>query len=160
MLPNIWQSYPRGWQNPVNARASAALPAAGAWDAAPTEFFCSGAKALTITFTYTRGAAGGAFDYQIEASPYSVAALVPVGGGEWANQTAKLVGAVALGADTQSRVQAEYQTYGSQGAPAETVVVGPIYLDGTLERLRIPARESADGVVGNPGTLQITVEMI
>lgn len=160
MLPTIRQSYPRGWQNPVNARASAALPAAGAWDTSPTEFFCSGAKALSITFTYTRGAAGGAFDWQLEASPYSVAALVPAGGGEWANQTAKLVGGVALGADTQSRVQAEYQTYGSQAAPAETFTVGPIYLDGVFERLRIPCRESADGVQGTPGTLQVSVEMV
>lgn len=160
MLPSIRQSYPRGWQNPVVARVSAALAAAGAWDANPTEFFVSGAKSMTLTFTYTRGAAGGAFDFQLEVSPYSVAALVPAGGGEWADGSAYAVGAVGLGADTQSRVQDEYITFGSQGAGAETIIFGPIELDGTIERMRIPCRESADGVVGTPGTLQVTAEII
>ena len=155
----ILDPYPRGWQNPINARASAALEAAGAWDTAPTEFFCSGAKALSLTFTYTRGAAGGAFDWQIEASPYSGDTFGPAGAGVWANQTALAVGAVVLGLDTQSQVQAEYITYGSQGAAIETVIVGPIYLAGVIERLRIQARESADGVIGAPGTLQITAEL-
>jgi hypothetical protein len=155
----IWEPHPRGWQNPVNARVSAVLPAAGAWDAAPTEFFTSGAHTITIQFTYTRGAAGGAFDFQLEASVYSIAALVPAGGVAWANETAMLVGAVAIGVDTQSQIQQEYITYGSQAGGAETIIVGPIPLMGTVERIRIPARESADGVIITPGTLQITVEL-
>ena len=43
-----------------------------------------------------------------------------------------------------------------QGAAAEDFVFGPIALDG-VERIRIRARES--GVVGSPGTLQITGEV-
>jgi len=158
MLP-IFEGHPRGWTNPVVARASAALAAAGAWDAAPTEFFVSGAHFCTIHFTYTRGAAGGAFDWQLETSIYSVAANVPAGAGAWANGTAYAVGAIATGADTQSLAQAEYVTYGSQGAVAETFVIGPIALNATIERMRILARESADGEVGTPGTLQVSVEL-
>jgi hypothetical protein len=158
MLP-ILNGHPRGWINPVNARASAALAAAGAWDAAPVEFSVSGAQFATIQFTYTRGGAGGAFDWQLETSIYSVAANVPTGAGEWANQTAYAVGAVATGADTQSLAQQEYATYGSQAAGVETLVIGPIALNATIERMRIPARESADGVVGTPGTLQVSIEL-
>lgn len=152
--------HPRGWQNPVTARASAALPAAGAWDATPTEFFVSGARWMQIQFTYTRGGQGqGAFDWQLESSIYSVAALVPAGAGEWGDQSIFLGGPVALGADTQSRVQQDYETYGSKGAAAETFTFGPIEIDRAIERIRIPARESADGETGSPGTLAIVVEL-
>ena len=149
--------HPRGWQNPVNLRASAALAAAGAWDAAPTETFSSGARWLNLAFTYTRGAVGGAFDFQIETSIYSVAARAPAGAAEWATEAIYAAGAVAAGADTTSLVQRELQSYGSQGAAAEDFSFGPIDLGRTVERVRIRARES--GVVGTPGTLQITGEL-
>ena len=156
MLP-ILDTHPRGWTNPVNARATAALGAASAWDATPTEFFVSGARSLTLAFTYTRGAAGGAFDYQIEVSIYAVAGNAPAGAAEWITESIYAAGAVAGGADTQSRVQREYQTYASQGAAAEDAVYGPIALNGTIERVRVRARES--GVVGPPGTLQVSGEL-
>ena len=135
------------------ARASAALPAAGAWDATPTEMASPYFDYVTLSFTYTRGAAGGAFDWQIETSPYSVAANVPVGASEWVTESIYAAGAVAAGADTTSLVQRELQSYTSQGAAAEDFVYGPIALNGTVERIRVRARES--GVVGTPGTLQI-----
>ena len=158
-MPNIpiFSAHPVGWQNPVTMRASAALPAAGAWDAAPTEQSVAGAGSVLLTFTYTRGAAGGAFDWQVQASPYAVAANVPAGAGEWGDESLHAAGAVVAGADTQSLVQAEYQTFTSQGAVAETFVYGPIEFDHTVERLRIPCRES--GVVGNPGTLVVVMEV-
>ena len=154
----LW-SYPVGWSNPQTVRASGALPAAGAWDATPTELISAYARWLTLHFTYTRGAAGGAFDWQLEVSPYAVAANVPAGAAEWVTEAIYSGGAVALGADTQSRVQREYQTYGSQGAAAEDFAFGPIELAGNVERYRVRARESADGIVGTPGTLSIVGEM-
>ena len=154
---NISAAHPRGWSNPVTARASAALPAAGAWDAAPTEFFTSGADTMRVQFTYTRGAAGGAFDFQIESSIYAVVGNVPAGAGEWADPSVEAVGVVAAGVDTQSLVQDGYDTFTSQGAVAETFTYGPIQLNGTIERVRIPCRES--GVVGTPGTLAVVVEL-
>lgn len=153
----ILAAHPRGWQNPVNLRISAALAAAGAWDAAPTESFSSGAHNLTLSFTYTRGAAGGAFDWQLEVSIYSVAALVPATASEWVTESLYAAGAVVAGADAQSRVQREYQTYQALLAAAEDFVYGPIALNGTVERIRVRARES--GSVGNPGDLQIAGEM-
>ena len=149
----VGNPHPVGWQNPVTMRASAALPAAGAWDAAPTEQNVAGGGSIMLSFTYTRGAAGGAFDWQIQASLYSIAANVPAGAGEWGDESLYAPGAVVAGADSQSLVQAEYQTFTSQGAAAETFEFGPIELDHTIERIRIPCRESADGVVGTPGTL-------
>jgi hypothetical protein len=157
MLP-VFNTHPRGWENPVVARLAATVLGA-AWDATPLEFFVSGAQNLTLAFTYTRGAAGGAFDYQIEVSLYAVAANAPTGAAEWITESVYASGAVALGADTQSRVQREYQTYGSQGAAAEDVIYGPIALNGTIERVRVRARESADGVPGTAGTLQISGEL-
>ena len=154
---SIFSPHPVAWQNPVTMRASAALPAAGAWDAAPTEQNVAGAGSILISFTYTRGAANGAFDWQLESSIYSVAANVPAGAGEWGDESVLAVGAVAAGADTQSLVQDGYQTFTSSGAAAETFVFGPIELDHVVERIRIPCRES--GVVGTPGTLACVVEV-
>ena len=134
-------------------RASAALPAAGAWDATPLELAVAYAQQITLFFTYTRGAAGGAFDFQLEVSPYSLAALAPAGANEWADGSAYAVGAVAAGADTTSLVQDEIVSFTSQGAAAESFVFGPIEVRGGIERIRIPCRES--GVVGTPGTLQV-----
>jgi len=155
---DVLDSYPRGYANPVTLRASAALPAAGAWDATPTESFCTNAKAAVFTFTYTRGAAGGAFDWQAEYSIYSAAALAPAGAGEWTTEAIYGAGAVAAGVDTTSLVQRELQSYASQGAAAEDFTFGPITLDKSIERIRIRARES--GVVGTPGTLQITANFV
>lgn len=139
--------------NVQEARASAALPAAGAWDAAPTEMPSPYFDALTLSFTYTRGGAGGAFDFQIETSAYSVAANAPAGASEWVTESIYASGAVAAGADTTSLIQRELQSYTATGAAAEDFVYGPITLEGTIERIRIRARES--GAVGTPGTLQI-----
>lgn len=139
--------------NVQEARASAALGAAGAWDATPTAMPCPYFSDVTFNFTYTRGAIGGAFDFQIETSAYSVAANVPAGASEWVTESIYASGAVAAGGDTTSLVQRELQSYTSQGAAAEDFVYGPISLSGTIERVRVIARES--GVVGTPGTLQV-----
>ena len=150
----VLDPYPKAWTNPVVARVSAALTAAGAWDAAPVEQNIFGAQGMTLSFTYTRGAAGGAFDWQIELSPYSIAALAPAGASEWVTESIYAAGGVAAGADTQSRVQREFQTYQATGAAAEDFQID-IELQSPYERIRVRARES--GAVGNPGTLQIAM---
>lgn len=134
------------------ARVAAALPAAGAWTV-PTELVVAEADTLTIHFNYVRGAVGGAFDWQLQVSAYSIAALVPAGAAEWTAQALYDSGAVAANTDTQSRVQREYITYGGVDANGDGFVYGPIDLAARVERIRIRARES--GVVGTPGTLQI-----
>ena len=149
---SVYWSHPPGWTNPVNLRASAALPAAGAWDATPTESSAALASTVTLSFTYTRGAVGGAFDWQMEVSPYAVAANVAAGASEWVTEAIYAGGAVVAGADTTSLVQGELQSYTATGAAAEDFVYGPIELNG-VERVRVRARES--GVVGTPGTLQV-----
>ena len=61
--------------NPATMRATAALPAAGAWDAAPTEVACAGYEWMRLYFTYTRGeqAEAGSVAYRYEISPYYTA---------------------------------------------------------------------------------------
>lgn len=154
---DIFASNPPGWVNPVVLRASAALAGAGAWDATPTVSFSTGATTVLLSLTYTRGAAGGAFDFQIHTSIYSVAANVPAGAGEWAIEAIYAAGAVVAGVDTTSLVQREFERYTSQGAADETFTFGPIELYGNIERIRVRARES--GVVGTPGDLQITAAL-
>ena len=147
-------AYPVAWRNPVNMRATGILEAVGEWDVTPTEQNIFGAQGLTLSFSYTRGAANGAFDYQIELSPYSAAALAPGGAEEWVTQAIYAAGAVAAGADTQSREQREFETYQATGAVAESFQLD-FDLKAPYERIRIRARES--GAPGNPGTLQITM---
>ena len=159
-MPNlgIFDSHPRGWSNPTTVRASAALPAAGAWDT-PTVCVCAGADTMRLQFSYTRGAAGGAFDFQVETSIYAVAANVPAGAGEWANPSVESVGVVAAGIDTQSLIQDGYDTFTSTGAAIDTFTYGPIHLNGTIERYRVTVRESASGIIATPGTLAIVAEL-
>ena len=135
-------------ENPLTIRASAALPAAGAYDAAPTEFSVAGFDQLTIYGTYTRGGAGGAADLQAQASPYAQDAIGP----SWFDQSLMSAGVLAAGADTQSRVQREFVTYQATAAGAQSFVVGVLRIAG-VERIRIRARES--GAVGTPGTLAL-----
>lgn len=139
-----------GITNPFTFRASAALPAAGAWDATPLEIACPSNAYVELYFSYTRGAAGGAFDFQMQVSPYSVNPAVVQ---SWFSQTEFSAAVLAAGVDSQSRLQREYVTYASQGAAIENPSFGPIELGATVERIRIPCRES--GVVGTPGTLHI-----
>lgn len=149
-------SHPRGYSNPVIFRISAALPAAGAWDATPIESPSSFVQRLTLYFTYTQGeqAGGGAFDWQLEASGYAITALAPAGASEWTTEPIIAPGTVVAGAETQNFVQTDYQTFTAVGSSAEDFHFGPIEFDGTVERIRVRARES--GFAAVPGTLQIT----
>ena len=130
-------------------RAAAALPAAGAFDAAPTEIDTTGLDAVTLYITYERGAVGGAVDLRIDYSPYSAD---QAGIEDWFQQTIYDPGGVVAGADTTSNLQRELLSYGSTGAGAETFVYA-IRLNGAVERMRIAAAES--GVVGTPGDCHI-----
>ena len=131
------------------ARAAAVL-GAGVWDVAPTEMYCMEKKYCTLYITYTRAAAGGTLGFRVEVSPRAVDDAVLQ---DW-YQTAILAGgAVVGGADTTSLTQREDLEYGSTAAGAETFVYGPIELQGTVERLRVPCAE-VGGVAA--GTCQIT----
>ncbi len=136
--------------NPVTVRAAAALAAAGAWDATPTEVACAGFNWVMFYFTYTRGAANGAMDFQIHTSPYSADVA---GVEDWFYQSVYAAGAVAVNVDTTSNIQRELVTSGATAAGAETFNYGPVSLDGTVERIRIRCRES--GVAGTPGDVHI-----
>ena len=136
--------------NPATVRAAAALPAAGAWDAAPTELACAGWGWVTFYFSYTRGAAGGDMRFRVELSPYSADIA---GVEDWFQATVFSAGAVASGADTVSNIQRNDTEYGSTAAAIENFVYGPLDLKGTVERIRVACAES--GVVGTPGAAHI-----
>jgi len=127
------------------ARASAALPAAGAYDAAPTEMHCAGFETCALFISYTRGAAGGDMQFRVEVSPNSAGTV-------WNRSSVYSPGAVASGADTTSNLQREAIEYGSTAAGAELFVYGPFDLRGA-SRMRVPCCES--GAVGTPGTAAI-----
>jgi hypothetical protein len=132
------------------ARAAAALPAAGAWDAAPTEIVTAGMDHARLVCTYDEDAAGagGAFEIAISTSGES-------SGTGWERATLYAGGGVVGSADTTSTFQREGLQYGAVGATAEAVNFGPLALNGVVERMRIAARETGDAA--HPGTLEIKV---
>lgn len=128
------------------ARAAAALPGGGAYDATPLELDCPGFQKVTLFFLYTRGGAGGAFAFRPELNP---------SGGTAAYYQATLYAPanVVAGVDSQSDVQREAVEYQATGAAQESFVYGPLELGGACEHIRIPCAET--GNVGAPGTLAI-----
>lgn len=150
----IAAGHPVALQNPVVVRAYAALEAAGAWDPAPLEFACAGFIWVSLYLAYLPGEqAAGEVDIALHVSPYDVDASASAAARAWMQQSLYAPGILAAGADTQSRFQREYVTYGAVGAAVENWVYGPLRLADGVERIRIPARES--GVVGVPGSLEI-----
>ena len=131
-------------------RAVAALPAAGAWDAAPEEFDCPYANDLTLFVAYTRGGAAGAVDLMIEVSPYTADLVAPAA--SWFNAALYEPANVVAGADAVSIIQREYVTYTAVGAAEETFVY-QVTVAGDIQRVRISGRES--GNVGAPGDCAI-----
>ena len=138
------------FQPTQTARASAALPAAGAFDAAPIEMPCPYTDWIMFYLSYTRGAVGGDTQFRVEVSPYSSDLA---GVENWFRASVFAAGAVVSGLDSLSHLQRGSIEYGSTGAAIENVVYGPFNLSKTAERIRFVAAES--GVVGTPGTLHV-----
>ena len=134
--------------NRVTARVAAVLPAAGAWDPAPIELQCAPYQFVTLFMVYTEGvqAADGAVDFMIEISPDSV-------GDTWYQLTEYAPAILAAGVDSDSSIQREYITYTATADAIEKFTYGAIEIRGTIQRIRIAARES--GVVGTPGIFGI-----
>ena len=139
-----------GFTTHPTVRAAAALPAAGAWDAAPTEVRTSGFGKMTLYVRYTRGAGNGAVGFYVEASPY----LADSGTDDWYQQSLYESGAVsgAEGTDIKSLDQREYVSYEATSDDDELFVF-TIDLLGGAQRVRVPCRE--DGVPATPGTCHI-----
>ena len=138
-------------------RELALLPAAGAWDAAPIETAVSEAKYITAYLGYIQGAAGGTVDFRLEVSPWTNADDVPAGIEEWSQPTANVLRALALGTDLITDVQRLLISYDPVGATIEAFTYGPIGFQGTVQRIRVAAREV--GVVGTPGNAYVLMYM-
>ena len=128
------------------ARVSAVLLGAGAFDAAPLELACPGFDFVTFFVTYTRAGAGGSVRLRPEFSPVSAGAV-------WHQKALYGPAVVAAGADAASLEQRESILYTSTAAGAETSVLGPFDLNGTVERLRVACAEV--GAVATPGTCEV-----
>ncbi len=132
--------------NQQTFRIDAALPAAGAWDAAPVALQTATFDTLVLLLKYDAPAnsTGGGFDIYIEVS---MDALV------WYQTSIFAGGAVPGGADVMSRFQREFLRYGAPDLLAEYIALGPIEIAGMADYIRVYARESGDTV--HPGTLEI-----
>jgi len=143
------------------ARTWAALPAAGAWDDDPEEIECAGAEWATIWARYQQGdeSSGGGFSIRCDASPYTRdAGLEIVGNQVWGRTVIKQLDLVTFASDSAAWFQREGTiTYGATGADAEDILVGLSVFMGAAQRLRIAAREAADGDTDEPGSLELTV---
>jgi len=157
MALSIGMGHPVAVQNPVEMRAFAALPAAGAWDAAPTEVACAGFWWCRFYFAYRRGGAVGAVDYYWQVSPF--AATHPdaaAATAEWFDGTVYMPGDFTSCTDIHSGAQNEYITFCSQSAAVETFIGPPIHLAGCVERIRVYCRERGDqGTPGSAGVLGV-----
>lgn len=134
----------------ITLRAAAALAGAGAYDAAPLIESTQNCEWLSLFLAYTRGGVGGAFDYQVQVSPRLIDSATLQ---NWFPISLYDAGALAAGADTQSRIQREYITYQATGAAIETFTFGAIRISRNVARVRIVCRES--GAIATPGTLHI-----
>lgn len=131
----------------IVARASAALPAAGAFDASPIILPCSDFSFVTFYISYTRGGIGGAVTLKPLASPLSDTLA------SFYQLSAVDVGTLVAGSDLVHIIQRQAVKYTTGGAPAELFTYGPIELRGTVERLQVPCAES--GAAGTPGTCAV-----
>lgn len=133
-------------------RTRAALPAAGAYDAAPIELPCREWDFATLFFDYERGGAAGAFDFMIEVSPFPT----DRGGSEidW-YQLPVYFGGVVVAGQVTSNIRREEINYTPAGATQDAFPYGPIEFQGTISRIRVPAQES--GNLAAPGDLGIWV---
>lgn len=136
-------------------RVSAALPAAGAWDAAPLELDVAGYDWLELFMTYTQGeqAGGGSFAFRIEVSYAFQDASTETPANAWFRQSLYGAGAMVAGTEIRSNIQRENILYTAEGDTGESFVYGPIRIVGGVNRLRIPCAEV--GFVGTPGTVEI-----
>jgi hypothetical protein len=134
----------------ITLRAAAALAGAGAYDAVPLIESTQNCEWASFFFAYTRGGAGGAFDFQVQVSPRLIDSATLQ---NWFPISLYDGGALAAGADTQSRIQREYMTYQATGAGVETFTFGALHISRNVARVRVACRES--GAVATPGTLHI-----
>lgn len=148
MLPNS-RAHPV-IEQPATFRAWAALPAAGAWDPTPVELAVAGYRTMSLHLSYARGNVGGAFDFQVQVSPYSANQGA---GRDWFTQSIYGAGVVAAGTDTASLMQREYLTYQPVAGAVESFVFGPMDIGIAVERLRVVCRES--GQIAQPGNVEI-----
>jgi len=133
-------------------RAVAVLPAAGAWDAAPTEINVDGAQFITLFFSYTRGGAGGSFRFLPQVSPYSADQGVATIG-NWFPPSVRNVAGFVIGADVAVNVQRlEGDLYTAVGATLETFSL-EIELGASAQRFRCACQEV--GNVALPGAAHI-----
>jgi hypothetical protein len=146
--------HPVGWVNPVTVGNW--NPLTGAWVNGNT-IVTAGAGSIVFQLTYTPGAANQELNFRVETSIYALAANVPATAGEWARESIYQPGAVAAGADTESLMQREFESYTATGAVAETFIYGPVELGHVIERLRMAALEA--GAPQEFGSLIVVAEL-
>lgn len=123
-------------------RASAVLPAAGAFDATLVAIPSNTFDQITFLISYTRGAVGGAISYKVEVSNDLTT---------WYQLCETQSGTVTPGSDVVDPSQRVAITYQSASASQENFT-SPTFSVVT-KYYRIGVRES--GVVGTPGSASV-----
>ncbi len=128
-------------------RASAALPAAGAYDTAGATFRASvvDRDVVALWYTYTRGAASGSAKIKIFGSCDNGTTYAPM---------LIVDTTVAPVAGLQNLIVAQFQLPASTGAAAEEGIVPPIDVSGVTH---IQVLSAEVGNTGTPGTLLLTL---
>ena len=122
------------------ARASAVLPAAGAYDTSPTAICMNTTREVAFLISYTRGGVAGAVTYKIEMTN---------DGTNWYQCADVMEAAVVAGSDSLNLQQRSAFSYTATGGSAEKFMSQSYVVSATF--VRIVFKES--GNVGAPGTV-------
>lgn len=131
-------------------RAFDALPAAGAWDATPTEFRVPHSCRLTLFVEYTQGAAGGSVDVDIQTTPHNIDQTAPAL--TWYSLSILGANAVIAGAATRGQLEPFYINFDPTTGARETIPID-LSFPAFVERVRVRCREI--GVTATPGSCRV-----
>ena len=149
------QTYPTGQANPCVLRTWAVLPAAGAWDAAPTVGVVQGFWWARLYFAYQRVHPNGTLEYYYDLSPFYADAGAGGSAQAWFHGSLYVPGKMTPCQLQHSMVQQEYISYCPATEDIETFISPPIHLGGCIERLRVFCRENVVSQA-QPGYAEVT----
>lgn len=128
--------------DPITVRATAALPAAGAYDSSPTVIDTGNYSTLELRVTYTRGGVGGSCKFMVQIGSDSAQ-------GTFFTRTVDDGTINATGSKSFSNIYQSEKLYTPTGAGAESYTY--IIDVSDVRYVKIPFAEA--GAVGTPGTV-------
>ena len=148
-MPEFFNPQP-GATYTAEFRAFAALPPAGAFDAAPITFSVPRSCRLTLFVEYTQGAAGGSVDVDIQTTPHGADQTAPAL--TWFSLSILGANAVITGAETRGQLEPFYINFDPTTGVREAIPID-LSFPSFVERVRVRCREI--GAPATPGSCRV-----